>query len=466
MPKLGESVTEGTVGKWLKQVGDSVYKYEPLAEVTTDKVTAEIPSDFDGVLTAILVGENETVKVGAPLAVIAEAGADPAVSASAPRAQTEGSPDGQTAVSARSGPAVAESGQRSATADRQPAAASANSVARPAPDSAEPPAPAPGAQRARYSPVVMRMAQERGVDIARIKGSGIAGRVTRKDVLAYIPGADGLVTPAAQSPDDGPDPHAAPTAGLPAASVGGGASASVAPGEAPASEDWVPVTAVRRTIAQRMVQSKQQAPHAWMMVEVDVTPLVRLREREKRAFRQREGIDLTYLPFFIKAAVESLKEFPMVNSSWAEDKIIVKRDLHISIAVATENALVVPVIKHADRLSVSGLAMAVSDLAQRARSGKLTVDDMQGGTFTVNNTGAFGSILSQPIINAPQAAILSVESIVRRPVVRGDDSISIRSMVNLCMSLDHRVLDGWVAGQFLRTVKLRLERMDEQTSLH
>ncbi len=475
MPKLGESVTEGTLGKWLKQVGDSVYKYEPIAEVTTDKVTAEVPSDFDGVLTAILVGENETVKVGAPLAVIAEAGADP-VAVSAPRAHPEGSPpDGKTDVSARSGPDVTGRDPQFATAVRQPASASANVAARSAPDSTETPAPASGAQSARYSPVVMRMAQERGIDIARIKGSGIGGRVTRKDVLAYIPGADGVVAHAAQALDDGQDPHAAPaadgasaapTAGLSAASVGGGASESVAPGEAPASEDWVPVTAVRRTIAQRMVQSKQQAPHAWMMVEVDVTPLVRLREREKRAFKQREGIDLTYLPFFIKAAVESLKEFPVVNSSWAEDKIIVKRDLHISIAVATENALVVPVIKHADRLSVSGLAMAVSDLAHRARSGKLTVDDMQGGTFTVNNTGAFGSILSQPIINAPQAAILSVESIVRRPVVRGDDSISIRSMVNLCMSLDHRVLDGWVAGQFLRTVKLRLERMDEQTSLY
>jgi len=432
MPKLGESVTEGTIGKWLKQVGDSVYKYEPIAEVTTDKVNAEIPSDFDGVLTAILVAENETVKVGTPLAVIAE-----------------------------EGQAAASQNETGATAAAEPAAQRAS-------DDGEAQSPEHDAQRSRYSPVVLRMSQERGIDIARIKGSGIAGRVTRKDVLAYVPGKDGESAGGAQAAER----KQGDVATLPSASAYAAPDKSESPstppasGEAPEREEWLPVTAIRRTIAQRMLQSKQQAPHAWMMVEVDVTPLARLREREKKAFKQREGIDLTYLPFFIKATVEALKEFPLVNSTWAEDKIIVKRDLHISIAVATENALVVPVIKHADRLSVSGLASAISELAQRARSGKLTLDDVQGGTFTVNNTGAFGSILSQPIINAPQAAILTVESIVRRPVVRGDDSIAIRSMVNLCMSLDHRVLDGWVSGQFLRAVKLRLEQMDEQTSLY
>ncbi|MHB1685192.1 MAG: dihydrolipoamide acetyltransferase family protein [Bacilli bacterium] len=434
MPKLGESVTEGTIGKWLKQVGDSVYKYEPIAEVTTDKVNAEIPSDFDGVLTAILVAENETVQVGALLAVIAEEGQDDA-------SQTEAG----------------------ATAAAEPAAQRASG-------DGEAQSPEHDAQRSRYSPVVMRMSQERGIDIARIKGSGIGGRVTRKDVLAYVPGNDGESAGGAQAAErkqgavatpPSATAHAAPDKSAPPSNPSTAVS-----GEAPEREEWLPVTAIRRTIAQRMLQSKQQAPHAWMMVEVDVTPLARLREREKKAFKQREGIDLTYLPFFIKATVEALKEFPLVNSTWAEDKIIVKRDLHISIAVATENALVVPVIKHADRLSVSGLASAISELAQKARSGKLTLDDVQGGTFTVNNTGAFGSILSQPIINAPQAAILTVESIVRRPVVRGDDSIAIRSMVNLCMSLDHRVLDGWVSGQFLRAVKLRLEQMDEQTSLY
>ncbi len=461
MPKLGESVTEGTIGKWLKQVGDSVYKYEPIAEVTTDKVNAEIPSDFDGVITEILVGENETVKVGTPLAVIAQEGADAAAEA-ALKVNSDATPsDGPAGIPAGSETDIARN-------SRQAGAAAADPNAAATPDTAQALAPQHGAPHGRYSPVVLRMSQERGIDISKIKGSGIGGRVTRKDVLAYVPVAGDHVSVDAPSSGRESGAHAADSTGATATSsdASGSLFASAVSGESPAREEWVPVTAIRRTIAQRMVQSKQQAPHAWMMVEVDVTPLARLREREKNAFKQREGIDLTYLPFFIKAAVEALKEFPMVNSTWADDKIIVKRDLHISIAVATENALVVPVIKHADRLSVSGLASAVSDLARKARGGKLTLDDVQGGTFTVNNTGAFGSILSQPIINAPQAAILSVESIVRRPVVRGDDSIAIRSMVNLCMSLDHRVLDGWVAGQFLRAVKLRLEQMDEQTSLY
>lgn len=463
MPKLGESVTEGTIGKWLKQVGDSVYKYEPIAEVTTDKVNAEIPSDFDGVITEILVGENETVKVGTPLAVIAQEGADAAAEA-ALKVNSDGTPlDGPTGIPAGSGTDIARDGRQAGEAAADLGAAAAATL-----DTAEAVAPQHSAQRGRYSPVVLRMSQERGIDISKIKGSGIGGRVTRKDVLAYVPVAVDHASVDVPSSGRESGAHAAASTGAVATSsdTSSSFSALTASGESPAREEWVPVTAIRRTIAQRMVQSKQQAPHAWMMVEVDVTPLVRLREREKNAFKQREGIDLTYLPFFIKSAVEALKEFPMVNSTWADDKIIVKRDLHISIAVATENALVVPVIKHADRLSVSGLASAVSDLARKARGGKLTLDDVQGGTFTVNNTGAFGSILSQPIINAPQAAILSVESIVRRPVVRGDDSIAIRSMVNLCMSLDHRVLDGWVAGQFLRAVKLRLEQMDEQTSLY
>ncbi len=469
MPKLGESVTEGTIGKWLKQVGDAVYKYEPIAEVTTDKVNAEIPSEFDGVITEILVGENETVKVGTPLAVIAQEGADAAVEA-ALKVNSDGTPlDGPTDMPAGSGTDIARDGRQAGAAAADLGATNAT------PDTAQAVAPQHSAQRGRYSPVVLRMTQERGIDISKIKGSGIGGRVTRKDVLAYFPVLVDRASVDALSSGHDSGAHAAASGAHATASAGavatssetsGSLSAPAASGESPAREEWVPVTAIRRTIAQRMVQSKQQAPHAWMMVEVDVTPLARLRKREKNAFKQREGIDLTYLPFFIKSAVEALKEFPMVNSTWADDKIIVKRDLHISIAVATENALVVPVIKHADRLSVSGLASAISDLARKARGGKLTLDDVQGGTFTVNNTGAFGSILSQPIINAPQAAILSVESIVRRPVVRGDDSIAIRSMVNLCMSLDHRVLDGWVAGQFLRAVKLRLEQMDEQTSLY
>jgi 2-oxoisovalerate dehydrogenase E2 component (dihydrolipoyl transacylase) len=221
---------------------------------------------------------------------------------------------------------------------------------------------------------------------------------------------------------------------------------------------------IRKTIARRMVESKHNAPHAWTMVEADVSELVAFRQRVKADFKRKEGVDLTYLPFFIKAVVEALKQYPMLNASWVDDKIHVHKRINISIAVATDDALVVPVIHNADRLSIAGLAHAVNELAAKARSGRLSLQDVQGGTFTVNNTGAFGSILSQPIINAPQAAILSVESIVKRAVVV-NDAIAVRSMVNLCLSLDHRLLDGWVAGQFLKAVKERLQSFGNDTVL-
>ncbi len=430
MPKLGESVTEGTLGKWLKQVGESVYKYEPLVEVVTDKVNAEIPSDFDGVLTAILVPENETVKVGTPIAVIEEVNEKSSI-------PLETSPVEQPA---------------STTTSHSQIEMSTSALA---------PEPQGSGQQLRYSPAVLKLAQERGIDLKSVTGTGLGGRVTRKDVLAFDTRSATVSQP---EPVEQVPLSSAPVLATPSASIQ--VSTGNTPSEVPSNEEWIPVTAMRKTIASRMLQSKQQAPHAWMMVEVDVTPLVRLREQHKDEFKRREGITLTYLPFFIKSVVEALKEFPIINSTWAEEKIIVKKDIHISIAVATDSALVVPVIHHADRLNVLGLASSISDLAQRARAGKLTLQDVQDGTFTVNNTGAFGSILSQPIINAPQAAILSVESIVRRPVIRDDDSIAIRSMVNLCLSLDHRVLDGWIAGQFLRSIKQRLDGLTESTSLY
>lgn len=410
MPKLGESVTEGTIGRWLKQVGDRIEKYEALAEVVTDKVTAELPSDYVGILQEILVQENETVAVGTPVARIVEEGV-----------ATASVPNGEE------------------TAQRQPS-----------------PAPiAPPSTGARYSPAVLTLAQEHGIALEKIGGTGLGGRVTRKDVLAA------LATPPAAVHEPPAVPVTAATSSASSAEVPRSAA-----GTAAANEQWIPVTPIRRTIAQRMVDSKRQAPHAWMMVEVDVTSLVKIRERLKAGFKEREGFDLTYFPFFMKAVVDGLKEFPILNATWAEDMIVVKRDINLSIAVAANDSLVVPVIHQADRLSIFGLAAALQDLVKKAKSGKLAVADMQGGTFTVNNTGAFGSILSQPILNAPQAAILSVESIVKRPVVLAGDSIAIRSMVNLCVSLDHRVLDGWVVGQFMKTVKHRLESMDESVSLY
>lgn len=435
MPKLGESVTEGTIGRWLKQVGDSVAKYEPLAEVVTDKVNAEIPSDFVGVLREILVGENETVKVGTPIAVI-----EVADSESEDRVLAKVESQAQTVAA--------------------PATNSAATVATIAPSSGDKQASAN-----RYSPAVLRLAQERGIDLAHLSGSGLGGRVTRKDVLNWQPVQQRptLVTSGDASGEGRQTQPMAQTAPVtPESSV----SATQAIADSYAGAQRVPVTAIRKTIARRMVESKQQAPHAWMMMEVDATPLVRLRDRQKAAFKEKEGVDLTFLPFFIQATVGALKEFPIVNSQWAQDHIIVHNDVHISIAVATPDALAVPVIHHADRMSILGLAKAIQELAKRARDGQLTLADVQGGTFTVNNTGAFGSILSQPIINAPQAAILSVEAIVKRPIVQADDSIAIRSMVNLCLSLDHRVLDGWVAGQFMRSIKQRVESYTVQSALY
>lgn len=427
MPKLGESVTEGTMGRWLKQVGDSVSKYEPLAEVITDKVSAEIPSEFVGVLTEILVRENETVKVGTPIAIITEAGLSAAP------------------VSTNSPAVVNEPTQRELTT-----ATSAG----------------------HFSPAVLRIAQERNIDLASVVGSGLGGRVTRKDVLGWQSPVREAVASAGSVVATLPTPLTTETV-HPSESLTPNESHATVSDDTRVTADSssalgerIPLTAIRKTIARRMVESKRQAPHAWMMVEVDATSLVRLREHQKASFKLKEGIDLTFLPFFIKATVEALKEFPLVNSQWAEDHILVKKSVNISIAVATEDALAVPVIQQADRLSILGLATAIQDLARRARAGKLTLADVQDGTFTVNNTGAFGSILSQPIINAPQAAILSVEAIVKRPVVQADDSIAVRSMVNLCMSLDHRILDGWVAGQFMRTVKRKIEGYNEQTPLY
>ncbi|HEU4964862.1 MAG TPA: dihydrolipoamide acetyltransferase family protein [Bacilli bacterium] len=439
MPQLGESVTEGTIATWLKKPGDKINKYDPLCEVNTDKVNAEVPSDFVGTLVKVLVEEGATVSVGTPIAEIAE--------------------EGEAAA-----PAAAETQAPAPTAAAPTAAAPAAPAA-----AASTPAPAKSQGGARFSPAVMRLLQENNLDPNAITGTGAGGRITRKDVLTYLENGGAA---AAQGADYGltkteedMNTVAAPTkpaTGLTDVGAQGAPAAAAPTPSAPKynvadGDQVIEATAVRKTIARRMVESKHNAPHAWTMMEVDVTNLSKFREKNKEAFKQKEGVSLTYLPFFIKAVVESLKEFPIINSTWQDDKIIIKKDINISIAVATDTALFVPVIKNADRLSILGLAHAITDLAKRARSGKLSADDMSGGTFTVNNTGAFGSIQSMPIINAPQAAILSMESIVKKPVVMPDDSFAIRSMMNMCMSLDHRVLDGWVCGQFLQAVKKRIE---------
>ncbi|WGU95997.1 dihydrolipoamide acetyltransferase family protein [Paenibacillus dendritiformis] len=381
MPQLGESVTEGTISKWLVNIGDKVKKYDPVCEVITDKVTAEVPSAFSGTIAEIVVEEGETVAVGALLC----------------RIEAEDQ-------------AIAPVESKTSAAPYQEADAATTQAA----------------MNQRYSPAVLKLAQENNLDLSRIEGSGAGGRVTKKDILEIVQG---------KRPVD--DQSAVHSPLHPA-------------------DETIPVTGIRKTIAKRMLESKQEIPHAWMMVECDVTNLVRYRDLIKEEFQKKEGIPLTYLPFFIKSVAEALKEFPILNSQWADDRIIVKKAVHISIAVATDQALFVPVIKDADQQSISGLAKAVDELAKKTREGRLTQEDITGGTFTVNNTGSFGSVLSAPIINPPQAANLSVEAIVKRPIVI-DNMITVRDMVNICLSLDHRVLDGLVCGRFLKRVKHKME---------
>ncbi|HEY8346513.1 MAG TPA: dihydrolipoamide acetyltransferase family protein [Symbiobacteriaceae bacterium] len=429
MPQLGESVTEGTIGRWLVRPGDRVRRYQPLAEVITDKVTAELPAPAEGTILTLEVQEGATVPVGTVIATMdagegsGEAPAAPAGEGPVPRTEAE---------------------------DPGPSSPANNGTA----------------QRSRYSPAVLRLAQEYGLDLSQIRGTGLGGRITRKDVEAAAAARAKEAAPAASSSPATPAAAAAtagPTGTIPASPQPAPAASLPSPGP---GDEVIPVDPIRRRIAEKMVLARREAPHAWSMIPVDVTGLVNLREQAAAEFRRREGVPLSYVAFFIKATVEALKEYPILNSQWAGDRIIIKRDINISVAVATEDALAVPVIKGADRLSIAGLCHAVADLAARARAGKLTLEDVSGGTFTVNNTGAFGSILSAPIINYPQAAILSFEAITRTPVVVGDDAIAIRSIMNICLSIDHRILDGLVAGRFLQAVKARLEAFGPDTPLY
>ena len=456
LPHVGESVVEGTIGKWLKKPGDRIERYEPLVEVVTDKVTMEVPSPVDGSLLKILAEEGQTIPMGAPIAEVETADGEsapakpveaspsaaeaPAASAAAPAASPEpvaAQPEappvsriGYLNTSATMiGPTGGGAGDDSPPAPPpEPAAALAASLA--AQVAIETPTVTASGRdrRARLSPAVRRLAREHDVDLTLITGTGMGGRITRDDVLKHLDTKEAAPAVAATQPQ---------------------------PSDT-GDEEYLPLTPVRRMIADAMVRSVTQIPHAWSTVEVDVTGLVAARTAMRESFRQREGVDLTYLPFVLRALVETLKENPTFNATWGEDKIILKKRLNIGLAVAAPNGLVVPVIHNADRLSLSGLAHAVADLAQRARDNKLTIDDVQGGTFTLNNTGALGSVVSQPIINYPQAAIMTTEAVQKRPVII-NDAIAIRSMMNLCMSFDHRINDGAESSAFMQSMKRRLE---------
>lgn len=466
LPHVGESVVEGTIGKWLKQPGDRVERYDPLVEVVTDKVTMEVPSPVAGELLRIIAQEGETVPMGAPIAEVEDgsgptAGHAPAASATpaaapapAPTPAPSAAPASQTPTSylitdARPvGPTGGSAVEARSREDEQ-------IPAEPAPVAAAPPTVIRAVdpdrettfERApnRLSPAVRRLAAEHNLDVDRIAGTGIGGRVTRNDVLLYL---EQQAAPAATAV-----PATAPTTAPPA------------PATPSADEERVALTPVRRMIADAMLRSVTQIPHAWSMVEVDITELVVLRNRERDQFRAREGVNLTYLPFALKAVATALKDNPTMNASWGDDCIILKRRINLGIAVAAPTGLVVPVIHDADRLSISGLAHAVADLSERARGGTLRLEDVQGGTFTVNNTGALGSVLGGPIINHPQAGILTTEAVQQRPVVI-NDAIAIRWMMNLCLSFDHRINDGAESGAFMQTVKDRLEAMDGNTPIY
>jgi len=415
MPQLGETVTEGTVAQWLKSVGDTVDKYEDFVEVSTDKVNAGVPSPVTGTIRELLVREGETVATGTPIAVIEEVGAAPAATPATPAAQA---------------PARAQSPQ-----PKPSPAPSGNGAPAGTADSAEIESAARGA-----SPAVRRLAREHRVDIRTIKGSGTNGRVTADDVVAA---ARGVVAARPAAPSSAPASN----------------YAQAIPGT------FVQLSQARRIIADRMVESKHTAPHAWSMVEVDVTDVWEWRVREKDRFERETGYRLTLLPFFIRAVVQALAAFPLMNAKFVgagdsnQASIYVHPEVNIGVAIGLPANLVVPVIRHADKLSIKGLAVAAGELIEKARKGKLGVDDLAGGTFTVNNNGANGSWASAPIINAGQAGIVTMEAVVKKLVVRDDDSIAIRRMMNSCLSLDHRVVDGYVASGFLAALKRHLEAM-------
>ncbi|HQW74049.1 MAG TPA: 2-oxoglutarate dehydrogenase, E2 component, dihydrolipoamide succinyltransferase [Ornithinibacter sp.] len=444
MPALGESVTEGTVTRWLKQEGDDVEVDEPLLEVSTDKVDTEIPSPVAGKLNKILVQEDDTVPVGADLAVIGGSGGGsaPAAAAEAP------APEPAAAAPAPAAPAPASAAPAPAAPAPAPAA--------PAP-AAEAPAPAAaapassddteGRDAAAYvTPLVRKLAADHGIDLATLTGTGIGGRIRKQDVMAAAE-AKKAPAPAPEAP--------APAAAAPAA-----------PAKAPAATDsrrgtTEKMSRLRQTIARRMVESLQISAQLTTVVEVDVTRIAKLRDRAKADFAAREGTKLSFLPFFALAAVEALKAHPTVNASVDGDQVTYYGAEHLGVAVDTEKGLLVPVLKNAGDLNIAGLARGISDVAERTRNNKIMPDDLSGGTFTITNTGSRGALFDTPIINQPQVAILGTGSVVRRPVVAmtedGGETIAIRSMVYLALSYDHRIVDGADAARFLTTMKQRLE---------
>ncbi len=440
MPQLGETIVEGTILKWLKAEGDAVKADEPLFEISTDKVDTEVPSPVAGTVTKLLVAEGATVPVGTAVMEIDDgSGAAGGNGASSP-----------AAAPAEAAPAPAATPAPTPTAPAPAPAPAPAAVAPAAPQaSASPPAAMPdrGPRSQILSPIVRRLAKERGVDLGTVAGTGEGGRITKADVLAASPGA-----PAAGGATVTPMPSVGPAA----------AAVMVAAPSMPAGqgEDAEPMSHIRKAIASHMLASTQQTARAWTMVEVNVDRLVHLREAIKEKFQANYGVKLTYLPMVTRATIDALHEFPLVNSRLDGENIVTPRFVNMGIAVSYDAGLIVPVVKGADGMNTVGIARAIADLAARARAHQLQPDEVQGATFTITNPGPYGSLLSVPIINQPNAGILSLDGIQKRPVVVEDDAIAVRSMVYISMSWDHRLIDGELATRFLARVKHNLETWD------
>jgi 2-oxoisovalerate dehydrogenase E2 component (dihydrolipoyl transacylase) len=482
MPQLGESVAEGTIGKWLKQLGDAVAKDEPLLEVITDKVNAEVPSPFAGILREILVSEGQTVPYNADIAVIEEGAGAGAAGGSGATPRGAG-----TAGAKAAAPAVTSVGTSSAAAGdtaQVTAGATAGATAQ-----GLVPVMAAGDPDARMTPAVRLLMREHGLSPMQIAGTGHAGRITREDVLVYVERAGGVSAATGATGRGAATAGSAATAGAPPAISPAASSAPVlgvashSPGLAPAvpsassvSITWepgqdevlVPHSQMRRGIAAQMTRAAQ-IPVAHSTFEADMTAVVKQRGEQAAAYKAREGVGLSFLPFVVKAVVQALHDHPDLNAHYTDAGLLRKRRINIGIAIAVEGGLIVPVIHDADQFSINGINRAIQDLAARARTNKLRLDDLQGGTFTVDNTGWFGSILTVPIINPPEVVILTTEAVVKRAVVRETpegDVLAVRSMMNLVAGYDHRATDGAQIGKFVRDAICWLESVGPDTSIY
>lgn len=432
MPHLGESVTEASIATWLVQVGDKINKYDPIAEAVSDKVTTEIPSNYTGTVKEILIETDTDVDIGTPILTIEVEGEEGASDVSLEGERTEEFMEHINEEIDK------EADKGTVEVDTKPESTPTQSEE-------------PKKNRARYSPAVVRIAQERGIDLNQVEGSGKHGRITRKDVETFDIEAASEKVETKEEPKE---------------QVPASRELAVIESRSQEGDRVVPADGVRKAIAKKMVQSVNEIPHAWLMVEADVTHLVKLRNEVKENFKEREGVSLSYFPFFVKAVVQAIKKYPIINTSWDNGTIIYHKDINLSIAVATEDHLYVPVIQQADQYSITGLTKEINRLANSVRNGNLKNEDMRSGTMTVNNTGSFGSIQSMGIINHPQAAILQVESIQKRFVPTEDGGFKAADMVNLCLSIDHRILDGLQAGRFLQEVKDNLKRFTDEADVY